>query len=144
MSPLITTPTQKKRPIIGVGVCVFRHGDTGLDILLLQRPNGEWTLPGGKQEWGETFHECGQREIMEETGISTTIHPNFCAVSDYIQNDVHFTLLTLTGWAITDTIVMEDAHDIADVRWFSVHDAMTLPMWERTIDVIKMAKDTLQ
>ena len=159
MSAVIKPPKPKQRPVVGVGVCVFRQrknqqGDNEMDIVLLQRPNGEWTLPGGKQEWGETFRTCGIREIKEETGLHITLHPNFCAVSDYITiddtkkyytgKDTHFTLLTLAGWAETDTIIMENTHDIADVKWFDVNHALTLPMWQRTLDIIEMARDTMQ
>lgn len=43
----------------------------GADEILLQRrrDTGQWALPGGKQELGETPSQCAVRECEEETGI---------------------------------------------------------------------------
>jgi 8-oxo-dGTP diphosphatase len=56
-------------PKVGVGVFVCRGGE----ILLGKRKNahgeGEWSLPGGHLEPGESFRDCCIREVKEETGI---------------------------------------------------------------------------
>lgn len=43
-------------------------------VLLLKRANtawgaGEWCLPGGKVDYGQTVREAAQREILEETSL---------------------------------------------------------------------------
>lgn len=38
-------------------------------ILLAREKSGVWDLPGGRIEHGETFHECLQRECVEEMGL---------------------------------------------------------------------------
>lgn len=44
------------------------------EILLQQRRDtGQWALPGGKQEIGETPSQCAVRECEEETGILAEI-----------------------------------------------------------------------
>lgn len=57
------------RPIVGVGAVIFNEGR----VLLVQRGNppmqGEWSLPGGALEIGETLVEGVRREVMEETGL---------------------------------------------------------------------------
>ena len=49
--------TYPDRPIVGVGAVVFR----GNEVLLIRRGKpprmGDWSLPGGMQEIGETVFE---------------------------------------------------------------------------------------
>jgi 8-oxo-dGTP pyrophosphatase MutT (NUDIX family) len=41
-------------------------------VLLLRNDRGEWELPGGRLEVGETPEDCVAREIAEETGWQVT------------------------------------------------------------------------
>ena len=62
-----------KYPLIGVGAVVWRNND----ILLVKRAKpprlGQWSIPGGKQELGETIEEAVHREILEETSVKIKI-----------------------------------------------------------------------
>jgi 8-oxo-dGTP pyrophosphatase MutT (NUDIX family) len=44
-------------------------------VLLLRNDRGEWELPGGRLEVGETPEQCVAREIAEETGWRVTTGP---------------------------------------------------------------------
>ena len=61
-----------KRPILGVGALIFRHGK----MLLIERGRepfkGYWSLPGGVLEVGETLERGVAREVKEETGLEVT------------------------------------------------------------------------
>jgi 8-oxo-dGTP diphosphatase len=56
-------------PIIGVGAVVI----DGTKVLLVRRGQeplkGEWSLPGGALELGETLQQGVVREVLEETGL---------------------------------------------------------------------------
>ena len=56
-------------PIVGVGAVVI----DGTKVLLVRRAQeplkGEWSLPGGALELGETLQEGVVREVLEETGL---------------------------------------------------------------------------
>ena len=58
-------------PKVGCGVIIRRNN--GNEILLMLRKGshgeGEWSLPGGHMELGETLLETAKREVMEEIGI---------------------------------------------------------------------------
>jgi ADP-ribose pyrophosphatase YjhB (NUDIX family) len=58
-------------------------------ILLVRHRKGNrqyWVLPGGRLEYGETFHECGVRELREETGLDVEIE-DFLFLSEAIAPD---------------------------------------------------------
>lgn len=62
---------QASRPIIGVGVLVWR----GQQLLLGERlskaqDNNCWQFPGGHLESGESVIDCAKREVQEETGLN--------------------------------------------------------------------------
>lgn len=50
------------------GVVVF-----GNTILLLKKFNGDWVLPKGRVEKGETIKEAALREVLEESGVKAKI-----------------------------------------------------------------------
>jgi len=56
------------QPLILVGVAVGVINEEG-SILLQKRRDGQWGVPGGFIELGESTQEAGRREVLEETGI---------------------------------------------------------------------------
>lgn len=61
------------RPAVGVGGVVISNGR----VLLVRRGHapskGEWSIPGGLLEVGETLVEGVRRELQEETGIRVKV-----------------------------------------------------------------------
>jgi 8-oxo-dGTP diphosphatase len=57
------------RPVVGVGGVIIDEGRA----LLIRRGSeplrGEWSIPGGTLELGETLAEGVARELLEETGL---------------------------------------------------------------------------
>jgi 8-oxo-dGTP diphosphatase len=57
------------RPVVSVGAVVV-EGDRVLLVKRGQPPlQGQWSLPGGVVEVGETLREAVTREVKEETGL---------------------------------------------------------------------------
>jgi mutator protein MutT len=44
-------------------------------VVLVSNPRGEWELPGGKLDPGETPEQCVAREIAEELGLAVNVGP---------------------------------------------------------------------
>ena len=57
------------KPLVGVGAVIVDSGR----VAVIQRGNppllGEWSIPGGLVELGETVREAAAREALEETGL---------------------------------------------------------------------------
>jgi ADP-ribose pyrophosphatase YjhB (NUDIX family) len=130
------------RPWVGVGVVVWRGGD----VLLIERGQeprkGEWGLPGGVQELGETVFETAAREVLEETGVH--VKPvRVLTVVDGIRRDAggrvatHYTLVEVEAeWVAGEPIAAEDA---ADARFVPAHEAEAWVAWGETLRVIALS-----
>ena len=49
------------------------ENDRGQILLQRRRDTGQWALPMGKQELGETVTDCAIRETKEEKGIDVEV-----------------------------------------------------------------------
>src|SRR5258706_8357813 len=62
-----------ERPMVGVGGVIIDQGRA----LLIRRGSepllGEWSIPGGMLELGETLEEGVARELREETGLTVRV-----------------------------------------------------------------------
>src|SRR5438270_12938273 len=57
------------RPIVGVGAVIVRDGRAVLVRRGGEPLAGEWSIPGGVLELGETLRAGAEREALEETGL---------------------------------------------------------------------------
>lgn len=126
-------------------IVVFRP-DYG-QVLVVKRKNppyqGDWALPGGYVDEGETFLEAAVRELREETGLvvkpenmvfvgiyddpsrdprSRTISAGFVTIYDGVSEPVAADDADKIDWASTVRVLAFDHNDI-------VEDAIVL-MWE--------------
>jgi 8-oxo-dGTP diphosphatase len=57
------------RPVVGVGGVIIYEGRALLILRGSEPLRGEWSIPGGSLELGETLAEGVARELLEETGL---------------------------------------------------------------------------
>lgn len=62
-----------ERPLVGVGGVVIEGGRALLIRRASEPLRGEWSIPGGMLELGESIEEGVAREIMEETGLQVRV-----------------------------------------------------------------------
>lgn len=132
------------RPIVGVGVVVWR-GDR---VLLIQRGRpprlGQWSLPGGGQMLGETVEQAARREVLEETGL-TLARVELLTVVDLVERDAtdavryHYTLVDFVAEAASGKARAGD--DAAAVGWFDAEGTASLGLWHETLRIIGLARD---
>ena len=63
------TENSNTRPVIGVGVMVWRNKQLLLGERLDKKQLNCWQFPGGHLENDESVIACARREVLEETGI---------------------------------------------------------------------------
>jgi 8-oxo-dGTP diphosphatase len=61
------------RPVIGVGGVIIDRGHAVLIRRGTEPLLGEWSIPGGTIEIGETVEEAVRREVREETGLEVRV-----------------------------------------------------------------------
>lgn len=57
-----------RRPVVGVAAAARTRDDRWL--LIRRSDSGNWALPGGTLEWGETLEQSLFRELREEAGVT--------------------------------------------------------------------------
>ncbi len=130
------------RPLIGVGVVVFK-GDR---VLLIRRGKpprqGQWSLPGGRQRLGERIEEAARREVAEEAGIEIAVGPLIDVVDSITRDDqgrvqYHYTLVDLLAeWRAGEAVA---GHDAAEVVWADPGDLTPYGLWRETERIIALA-----
>jgi 8-oxo-dGTP diphosphatase len=131
------------QPITGVGVVVW-HGDRVLLVRRAKPPrHGQWSLPGGAQQLGETLRDAARREVREEAGLE--IEPGeVIATLDLIERDeggrvrYHYVLIDFVAEAVSAELRPGD--DAAAARWCTLEEAERLGLWSETLRVIGLAK----
>lgn len=132
------------RPIVGVGAVII-DGDR---VLLVRRANeplkGEWSIPGGAVEIGETLEVAVAREVREETGLEVDVGPTI-DVLDRIRFDpdgrpmFHYVLIDFVCWPGGGTLAC--ASDATEAVWAPLSELTQYGVADATISVIRKAID---
>ncbi|WP_110515385.1 NUDIX hydrolase [Herpetosiphon llansteffanensis] len=123
------------QPLIGVSVMVWHEQR----VLLVKRSKeplaGQWSVPGGAIELGETVEAAARREIREECAVEIST-PSFITAVDVIHRDqseriqYHYVLLEMQAeWISGESQAGDDALAIG---WFGVDDLTGLEIHPET------------
>jgi 8-oxo-dGTP diphosphatase len=116
-----------KEPEIAVGAVCTHLGQ----LLLVRRGRGpavgEWSVPGGRVERGETLHEAVVRETYEETGLEVVVD-RFLGWVERIDDDHHHVILDFAVTALDPAPVPVAGDDAADVAWVTFAEVSELPL----------------
>jgi 8-oxo-dGTP pyrophosphatase MutT (NUDIX family) len=134
--------------IVAVGGVVYRctsHGQ--LELLLIKKQGGFWTLPKGRIKRDENPIAAVQREIFEETGLAGTVEDPIREVIYQIVKGgqpCHKRVTYYLFRAQAGTPRPDKREGIARVRWFSLPHALDRIRRERVREVAHHASMLLE
>jgi ADP-ribose pyrophosphatase YjhB (NUDIX family) len=106
-------------PTVGVGAVVVRDGKALIIKRAHEPRKGEWSLPGGMLELGESLADAARREIKEETGLDIEVGP-IIETFDRVHRDdegrirYHFVIVDFVCWSKSgEAWPGSDAEDVA-------------------------------
>jgi mutator protein MutT len=108
-------------PELCVGAVVVDGGR----LLLVRRGRGpaagEWSVPGGRVESGETVAEAVVRELYEETALEG-VCGDLLGWVERIDDEHHFVILDFTVTLLDSDVKPVAGDDAAEVAWVPLHD----------------------
>jgi len=128
------------RPLIGVGAIIIERGRALVVRRATEPLKGEWSIPGGVLELGETLRTGVIREAKEETGLDV-LPIEVLEVYDRIVADesgktrYHYVLIDylcqVTGGAL------RAGSDVSEVRWLTETELGGFPIADSAEEVIR-------
>lgn len=117
----MTVPVQ-----VAVGGVAVRNGE----ILLIERATdpgrGQWSIPGGRIEPGETLHQAVVREVAEETGLKVTVGP-LLGLAERISDRFHIVIVDYLVEVVGDPIPTA-GDDAAAAAWIALDEMAQLDL----------------
>ena len=128
------------RPVPCAGVVCLRPTSSGVEVLLIRRGKpprlGEWSLPGGRIEWGERAEAAALRELEEETSVQGEVL-GLLDVVDGLFGERHYVLVDYAvRWTSGEPVAGDDATEAA---FWPPGRAIELVDWSETKRIIALA-----
>jgi len=133
-----------ERPYVGIGAVIVHEGRVVLVKRRFEPLAGQWSIPGGAVEAGETLEACVAREMAEETGFVVEVGP-VVEVLDRITRDesgrvlYHFVLIDYLCWPIGGEL--RAGSDVAEAVLAEPSELAQYALTEKALAVLERALD---
>jgi 8-oxo-dGTP pyrophosphatase MutT (NUDIX family) len=107
-----------KREIAG-GILLREEKNLVFILCVKQKETGKWGPPKGGKYISETFEQCAQREIMEETSIHIDIDLFSNKIS--IMNNNYY-IVNITNFPRKFNFAKIDYKEIEDIKWIEFEE----------------------
>ena len=130
------------RPYVGIGAVIVHEGRVVLVKRRFEPLAGQWSIPGGAVEAGETLEACITREMAEETGFLVQVGP-VIEVLDRITRDdegrilYHFVLIDYLCWPVGGEL--QAGSDVAEAVLAEPSELAQYELTEKATSVIERA-----
>jgi 8-oxo-dGTP diphosphatase len=127
---------------VRVGVGVFVKSPRGYVLLKRQGSHGagEWSLPGGHLEYGETVIECAAREVQEELGVKLegpVMAVSYWSEDSFPDHGKQYITLYVWGHTSEEPRIMEP-NKASEIVFFQGADDLPTPLFVGTAGAAKM------
>lgn len=132
------------QPVFAAGGIVYRvTAEQEVEILLIKKRGGYWSLPKGRLKPGETSEAAACREIYEETGIKGRIEAQVRQVNYTVVVKQRRQRKVVTYYLLQATAGTPRPHSreqIIKVRWFPLDVALQRLQRKRLRKVVKRVR----
>ncbi len=127
-----------RRPV--VGFVVLATAPDGRVVLIKRGDTGQWALPGGTLEWGETLRDGLPRELAEEAGVDLLSPGALLGVYSAPGRDPRFHAVTVVVGATVSEPKQPPMNpmEITAVELFDKH-ALPSPLSHGMDDMVRRA-----
>lgn len=116
----------------------------------MNRHAGQWALPGGKIDDGETAQDAALREIDEELGLTLTAADVLGTLDDYATRS-GFVITPLVVWAAPGVQLTPDPGEVASVVRVGLHELcradsprfVSIPESDRPVVQLPIGRDLI-
>jgi 8-oxo-dGTP diphosphatase len=134
--------TYPDRPYIGIGAVIVHEGRVVLVKRRFEPLAGQWSIPGGAVEVGETLEACVAREMAEETGFVVEVGPVVEVLDRITRGDdgrvqYHFVLIDYLCWPIGGEL--RAGSDVAEAALAEPSELAQYHLTEKATAVIERA-----
>ena len=146
MTQVLYGPRLSKEGKVRLGCSAAIFDEQGRILLTRRADNGQWCLPGGRLESGESVTEACEREVLEETGLTVRVrrlvgvysHPNQLVVYPD-GNKAHIVALHFEAEVVGGELGL--SNETTDYGYFTVQELEGLEFMgrhkERILDTLE-------
>jgi 8-oxo-dGTP diphosphatase len=135
---------------VGIQALVTARRRPWLILLGMRRGifgDGQWALPGGHLEFGESFEDATKRELKEETGIAAGVIEYLTSINTpYTRKGAgtHYVQIGMQVLNYTGQPKNLEPERCAAVEWFSLDEPLPTPLFAPSRPFVELARKRWQ
>ncbi len=106
---------------VGTGVVILKNNQVLLNLRNKEANNriGEWELPGGTAEFGDTIEETVIKEVKEETNLTVKPLHCVCVHQDFVEGQ-HWISFGFVAELISGKLKNLEPHKFKEIKFFDL------------------------